>query len=168
MKNSTLGFSWLCSAVLVLAYVGVLYWLLPEEVAHHFDFQGQPDAWGDRDTHLSLLAGLIALMNLGIWGLWAFLEKIPPEMISTPWPSYWRASPERFAEFCQLNRRILLGTGCFQNIVLGWVLGSIHAASLDPPVEWVSQPLLWVVLGGSILFVAWTLLVLRPPSSPTD
>lgn len=150
---------------MLLAYVGALYWILPAEMATHFDIHGNPDAWGDRDTQLGLLAGLIALLHIGLWGLWAFIEKIPPALISTPWPSYWRADPERFNAFCQLTRRILLSCGSFQNFVMGWVLAAIHGSNLDPPVEWISESVLWMILGGSVLFVAWTLKILKPPTS---
>ena len=68
------------------ALIAVNYQALPQNVPTHFDFRGQPDAFGPRSTLWS-----VWLTSLGLYGLFSLLNILPLN-------SRWWNLPERLKQ----------------------------------------------------------------------
>ncbi|MHC1768468.1 MAG: DUF1648 domain-containing protein [Verrucomicrobiia bacterium] len=67
--------------VLSLAFIALLDWSnrqLPERVATHFAFNGQPDRWSTRSSAVTLMAGFGLALPLLMVGF-AFMSRFLPE-----------------------------------------------------------------------------------------
>jgi tRNA A-37 threonylcarbamoyl transferase component Bud32 len=99
--------------VLYLAGVALLLGssdALPERVATHFGFNGQPDGWMSRRAYLAFEYGFPALIAGLFAGLSALVRMLPAWCINIPRKDYWLA-PERRA----LTGRLLRNR-------MGWLL----------------------------------------------
>jgi uncharacterized membrane protein len=101
------------SAIEVLAVVGLLLhvllvlatWnLLPESIPVHFDFAGQPDAWGAR-TELLIMLGLNVLVYVGSTWLTRY-----PQKFNYPWKITEHNAARQYALASSFMRVIKLQT----------------------------------------------------------
>ncbi len=90
---STLALSY----VLFFGYLIGSYDSLPQHVASHFDFQGQPDGWMSRNDLVGFTVGLGIFMPAVLVGLMASAGRIPVHLVNLPNRDYWLA-PERRKE----------------------------------------------------------------------
>ena len=155
---------WIVSTIVVFAYTALLFKVLPEEIAHHFDLFGQPDAWGSRDGNLSLLLGLIVLINLGVGAMGPFVEKAPLSVINMPWKSYWIETPERKAEMYRRLTGLQYATGCFMNGAILVVLVMLHNANVDTPNALIMSSFPWLILASSVGYIVWLMRYFKPPA----
>jgi hypothetical protein len=91
---------WIGSVGLFLVSMVVSAVWLPERVATHFDFRGNPDSWMSRDRHLVMFT----LFGLGFSSLFPVLfysiRYLPPSLLNVTNPEYWR-SAEHYPRACQ-------------------------------------------------------------------
>lgn len=101
------------SAIEVFAVVGLLLhallvlatWnLLPESIPVHFNFAGQPDAFGAR-SDLLLLLGLSVLFYVGLTWLARY-----PQKVNYPWKITEQKAPQQYALASGFMRVIKLQT----------------------------------------------------------
>ncbi len=86
--------------VTALAGIGltvVLGQFLPERVATHFSFSGQPNAWSSNLSNTLFFCAMFAFINLLFLSIPFLLRKLPVSLINMPNREYW-LSPERRAE----------------------------------------------------------------------
>jgi|SRR5581483_4971729 len=77
-----------------LVHAGLLARTLPERVASHFDFAGQPNGWSARGSFLTSYLGVVALLLLVGVGSGLAFAKLPIRWIDLPNRAYW-LDPER-------------------------------------------------------------------------
>jgi uncharacterized membrane protein len=100
MHNSTSKWIWTGSVLVFLLSMGVSALWLPERVATHFDFRGDPDRWMTKEQHLILFT----LFGLGFSSLFPALfyviRFLPASLLNVTNPEYWR-SAEHYPQACQ-------------------------------------------------------------------
>ena len=82
----------LALAAISVAALAHAWWLaptLPERVASHFDFAGQPNGWSTRSGFLTSYFGVIALLFIVGAGSGLAFAKLPIGVINLPNRSYW-------------------------------------------------------------------------------
>jgi uncharacterized membrane protein len=65
-------------AVIPLIYLLVTWNSLPEKVAMHFDWQGHPDRYGDKNE-LLLMVAILAVVSIGLFFLLSNIYRIDPK-----------------------------------------------------------------------------------------
>lgn len=65
-------------AIIPMIYLASIWKSLPEKIALHFDLQGNPDRYGNK-TELLVMAGVLALMSIGLFFLLSNIYKIDPK-----------------------------------------------------------------------------------------
>src|SRR4051812_45558370 len=94
---------WLSVLIVIgaLAYGGVdfarHYPQLPPQVASHFNFAGQPDAWSSKAQFLGMSIALLALVVFMLGLISSVAWYAPAGLINLPNKDYWLA-PERETE----------------------------------------------------------------------
>jgi len=82
----------LCIALLAQ---GIHYYPeLPEQVAQHFDMQGNPNGWAGKKTLVAMMAFLVAIITGSFIGLGYAFGSIPDRYFNLPNRDYW-LDPER-------------------------------------------------------------------------
>lgn len=116
-------------AVILFIVVTAAYWSrLPEKIPTHFNFAGEPDAWGSKAT-LLLLPGVGTALYIGM----AVLSRFPHV-----YNYLWRITEENAARQYLYARRLVLALGA----EIGWLFLYItwqtvrtaqgHASGLGP------------------------------------
>jgi hypothetical protein len=98
-----LGLAW----VLFLASLAYVAARLPERVASHFDFHGQPNGWMSRPAFVvwTLVLGLV--LPLVLAGLCRAIQFLPRQVVRLPHKTYWLAPERRAATARWLGRYAL-------------------------------------------------------------
>jgi hypothetical protein len=161
-------------AVLVLlcfAYVGFVTWSapqLPDRVAMHFGFNGQPDRWSTRSSAVALMVGfglgLPILMVLFAFGIRLF----PDSCVNIPHREYWLSPGQRDKTLAFFSSQ-LLWLGCLLVCFMGGMHWLSLRANTSTPVRMPSEDF-WVIMGVYMAgMTAWILhLVLRFTRVPKD
>jgi uncharacterized membrane protein len=71
---------------------GQILWLrdrLPERVASHFDFAGNPNGWTTRDGFLATYGIMVTATGLLLLGGALLMRRVPATMINLPNRDYW-------------------------------------------------------------------------------
>jgi hypothetical protein len=112
----------------------VHYPALPERIASHFDFAGNPNGWSSKSSFFLMLGGLQGFFSLLFWGLSVGLRKIPPTLINIPRRDYWLA-PERRAASLEYLATWCVWFGLATQLLLAAVLELSIRANLKaaPP-----------------------------------
>jgi serine/threonine-protein kinase len=127
--------------------------LLPDQVASHFGFEGQPDGWMSRSATLLFMAVFGIVFPLLLPALFYGIRHLPDSAINLPDRDYWLA-PERREETYAYLFRHALWLACLQ---VGFAM-VLHALVVDANLQ--TPPRLsggiWVA-GGLFLagVIAW-------------
>ena len=80
----------------VLSFLQVWYFYpqLPETIAHHYNFTGQPDAWGSKDMFIRVHLGTVLFLTAIFIAIDRLITRVPDDLINLPHKEYWLA-PER-------------------------------------------------------------------------
>lgn len=147
--------------LLTIACVAHALWYyprLPEQVAHHFDASGQPDAWGSKlDFLISYLVtiGVTAVTFLGI-GL--LMPKLPDRAINLPNKNYWLA-PEQRRQTMDSMLAALLWFGSLTMLLL---LGIFHQSFQVHLGRATRLNHVWDAMGGyMVLATVWCVALFR-------
>lgn len=68
---------------------------LPERVATHFSYSGQPNAWSSNLTNTLFFCGMFAFINLLFLAIPWLLRKLPVSLINMPNREYWFVAERR-------------------------------------------------------------------------
>ncbi len=132
------------------------YFLLPGEVAIHFNAAGQPDRRASRDWHVALM-GLIglALPLLLLLVFWS-IRYLPAGIVNIPHREYWLA-PQRRSETAdrifELGLWFALLEGLFF-LVIHWLVVAANR-QVQVHLSWLVWPVLVVYLLLVIGWIAW-------------
>jgi hypothetical protein len=104
--------------------------LLPDRVASHFDFEGQPDGWMSRFTTLLFMAVFGIVFPLLLPALFYGIRHLPDSALNLPDRGYWLA-PERREETHGFLFRHALWLACMQ---VGFAM-VLHALVVDANLQ---------------------------------
>lgn len=122
---------------------------LPDRVATHFNFAGQPDGWMSPQGFFAFYIGLLGFMSLVFGGVPLLVHKLPPRLVNLPNRDYWLAPERRDATIEDLSAR----TSFFGLLVLLFIVG-VHElvlrANLGNGI--LATTPLWIALAGLFAF----------------
>ncbi len=154
---------WILLAIFAVGYAGQILYagrVLPDPVASHFNFRGDPDGT------MSLRAYLIFMALFGVGlpgffiGLTKILRKIPVSLINLPHREYW-FTPERIDSAMLILTRLMLRLTCGMLLFFSGLHQLVIVANLSRPVRLPTIPFL-VLLGiGLAALVAWMAMLYR-------
>jgi len=151
--------------VFLALYAGLAtFWVssfgdLPERVATHFGFNGQPDGWMSRRTYLAFEYGFPALIAGLFAGLSALVRVLPAWCINIPRKDYWLA-PERRALTGRLLRDRLGWLLCLLTLFFGGLHVLIVQANRDAPPQLPMGGLLLLIIAFFVGLMIWMALLL--------
>lgn len=127
----------LALATITAAALVHAWWLaptLPERVASHFDFAGQPNGWSTRSGFLTTYVGVVTLLLLVGAGSGLAIEKLPVKWINLPNRGYWLDPARRDATVRWMRAwSQWLGTVSIATMMFIW--SEIARANQRPTVE---------------------------------
>jgi len=140
---------------------------LPERVASHFNFRGEPDGWMPKAAFLFGNVGVVIFTVAIMVGAAAWLTRLPDDAINLPNKEFWLA-PERRATTLRIVGDSLHWLGVATVALLGSVTLETCRANLLP------EPRLgigvWVSLVAYLVYTVFWAAALtrrfRPPASP--
>lgn len=141
---------------------------LPERVASHFDGAGRANGWMTKAgyavlplTHLGIAALIVILGTL--------IHKLPPAVLNTPRPDYWR-QPQHIATACAFVQQ---WTRWFASALLVWGIfmdRQLFLANLQQPPRLDSSAvnlLTIIFLATTATAIIWMFIrFARPPKDP--
>jgi uncharacterized membrane protein len=133
---------------------------LPDRIATHFNFNGQPDGWASRGSYMSFIISFGTGLTLFIVFVGFVLRFAPNESISLPNREYWLA-PERRAETKTYIFRQMLWFSCW---LICFLIG-MHFSTIDANKRLPVQLPNWEIYGLLAIFLAgipvWILIMVR-------
>ncbi len=136
------------------------YPLLPERMAAHFNFEGQPNGWQPKDGFF-----LLMLVVIGVTAVIPFLSPRliaarPDNQINLPHRSYWLA-PARREETFRFIAAQMAWFGCGVLFVLLFGTSLAIRANLSPGCRF-DNSMMMKVMGGFLIFtVLWMVRFIR-------
>ncbi len=151
-------FAFLYVCFLISLFVSVNQ--LPEQVATHFNFAGEPNGWMSRQAHLWFMGVTGLLLPLLMIGVFAALRRLPVSLINVPHRDYWLA-PERQADSFQYMFHHSLWLAAMMVAFLLGLNWLVVVANQRQPAQ-LSTPLV-LTLGGCFLVgvVVWVVGLVR-------
>ena len=124
-------------AVIVLLQIWILGIQLPPEVPIHFDFNGEPDGFSSRSTHLWTMSSLVVGTTLFFLFFCWLTPKIPDSMVNLPDKEYWLAEERRSETYVRIQLMLIwvgvLTTLLFSTLAFfSWLVGMNYLASISP------------------------------------
>ncbi len=141
--------------LLLAAGVAQALWFapaLPDPLASHFDFSGDPDGYSSRSTFL-IITILVpaALAALFVW-IPSMVRRLPDKLINLPNKDYWLAPERREATLDRLKGWLTW----FGAVTVAFLVATFHLALranlLDPPQLPVGT--VWSLLGAYLALIA--------------
>lgn len=159
-----LGWMWLAVLALTLFYLFSTQGSLPGNLAVHFDLEGRPNGWMQKDAFLKSFIPMILLVN-GIFGLLsAFIGRVPLESMNLPYKAQWISTPDRRAELYARLKGIPALTGVFINIVFLFAVQVVYQQNVPgAPFQIPLNGGVFMLLACSVLMVSSLFLLFRPP-----
>jgi hypothetical protein len=147
------------TCVVYLAALGYTGSVMPERVASHFGFAGEPDGWMSRPAYLTSMAAVgVALPVVLALAAWA-VRMAPVGVINLPHRDYWLAPERRERTRAEIAGRMLW----LSSLVVVFLLGvhvMVDAANRQEPRR--LSAFIWIWAAGFLLVtVVWLLLLVR-------
>lgn len=86
---------WVFTLIILAVQMFIYYPELPQKMAVHFDFKGNPDGWSSKDSFLGLWILAIILVNMWLPLMGLIIKKFPKQLINLPHKDYWLADEKR-------------------------------------------------------------------------
>lgn len=93
---------WILSLIILIGQVLMFAPDLPERMATHFDFKGNPDGWSSKSTFLILWVCLIIFINAWMPLTGIIIKKGPRWMISIPNKYYWFSNEQNINRLIEI------------------------------------------------------------------
>ena len=165
---------WLALAIFAAgaAYLAAIYPALPDRIATHLDFYGNPDGWGSKQSFALIMCGVFGGINLLMLVVVPLLMRIVPgSMMNFPtrrMKEYWNATPERINTVKRRTLSILPVTLVPLNLLFVLIVQFTYQGHMSDPV--VRVPFMPAMLGSLALVLlsnagiaAWLFWSLRVP-----
>lgn len=156
---------------IVTAGIGIgltiaLSFFLPDRVATHFSFSGEPNDWSSNSTNTIFFCAAYLILNLIFIGVTALIRKLPPSMINMPNRDYW-LSAERREESSVAMSGFMAEFGIFINFFLIAVqivtfFANRSATSISP------TPLVGLSIAFVLFMISWLVRFLRRFKKPQN
>jgi serine/threonine-protein kinase len=137
-----------------LAYVAWTVPQLPERIATHFGFGGQPDGWMTRSAYGVFIAVIGLAMPALIVGIFFGMQFLSNGMINIAHREYWLAPERRDETFAYLRRHSLWYASLLVAFFAGLHYLTLQANQQQPAAQ-LNLPVLFVVLGCFLLGTLW-------------
>jgi uncharacterized membrane protein len=141
---------------------------LPDHLATHFDFNGNPNGYQEKSAYLSAMVVLGAVVNSLFFALYHVLGRIPEKWINLPRKDFWFATQERKAFVMERLKVSLLLPGVITNFVLGLVQQAIYQSNVPHPLVQLPMGFLPFVIGVVIILVVVVSIVLTRLPRPEE
>ena len=139
--------------------------LLPERVASHFGFEGEPDGWMSRSACLAFMAVFGIVFPLVLPAIFIWVQRLPASVINIPNRDYWLSAERR-----QTTNAFLLHHALWLSCLQVGLVIVLHALVVEANRQ--TPPRLsnavWVLLGLFLAGVfAWVWGLVRRFRTPT-
>ncbi|MDA0831716.1 MAG: DUF1648 domain-containing protein [Planctomycetota bacterium] len=155
--------AWASLFVAGLCFAGQIVYaarVLPDPVASHFNWQGQPDDHMSRTAHLWFMSILgIALPALMI-GIAMMIKYVPPSLVNIPHRDYW-LSTEHVDETRELLMDQMVWLACGMLLFFVGVHQLVIHANSNQPVQLQNGPMIGLLVGALSLLVVWIVVFYR-------
>ena len=130
---------WLNIGLLILAWIMALssYDSLPERIPTHFNFKGQPNAWGEKSPYIFFMLPVVqSLIVLLIFILlrYTHLYNFPQKKEVRNWPDKYRQPVYDFLKLFMLLIALLLNIMFL--IIQKMIIDSSKAGEMNPYQTW--------------------------------
>jgi uncharacterized membrane protein len=158
-------------AVLLALCLGFLWYLasssgeLPDRVATHFGFGGEPNGWMSRQGTVAFMAVMGLGLPLLLVGVSSLVRVLPVSLINIPRREYW-LGPERRSQAAMLLFRHMLWLACLVVCFMGGIQYTLVRSNQTMPPHMPSG-LIWPMLAGFLAAIGvWIIALLRQFSNP--
>ncbi|WP_372367854.1 DUF1648 domain-containing protein [Candidatus Uabimicrobium sp. HlEnr_7] len=160
---------WLGLFIALGAQIMSVYPQLPEQIAVHFNVQGQADAFGGKQEFYIFFSILIAFLNIIFLCISVIIKKIPNSILSVPWKSYWFANEERsniayrkLSEILAMAAVLFNGLFYLINLI---ILRSSTSPEPCPTGDFIHGNFIWIALSCTTIHLVLSFLIIKPPKS---
>lgn len=144
-------------SLISLSVLQIVYYypLLPDTVASHFDFNGNPNGCLSKGSFIGTYIIVMLLMLFSFLFLPSRFKYIPRSLINLPNKDYWLA-PERKGETFQIIEEKMLIFGIATTLFLIITFQLVFQANLNSTCHFSTDTMM-IFFGGYILFtIVWT------------
>jgi len=153
-----LGTIWLCLLVYLVSSAGEL----PDHVATHFDFSGQPNGWMTRSSCVISTAVLGFVLPTFIVGLFFAMRFFPNSAFNLPRRDYWLAPERRAATLAYLFRQSFWLASMMAGLAAVIHGLTIQANRQGGALPHLSAPMAFALVGCLVVGVAvWSICLYR-------
>jgi len=133
---------------------------LPDRIATHFDFHGQPDGWASRSSYMLFIIIFGTGLTLFIVFVGFVLRFVPDKFINLSNREYWLAPERRVETRNYIIRQMLWFTCWWVCFVIGMHFSLIDANNRVPVQlpNWEIYGLLAIFIAGTLV---WILIIMR-------
>jgi len=141
-------------ALTIVAILQALYAYprLPDTVPYHFNFQGQPDAWGSKTFMVGIDVGVTLFLMLSFLGTALIIPRVGDAYINVPNKEYWLA-PERRDTALRMIIDLLGWIGVLTLLFLQFVMMQTYRVAMEESLPNLSG--IWPVLGVYLLLIGF-------------
>lgn len=152
-------------AVALLTGVGLSSTFLPERVATHFNFAGEPDGWMTCSSYLLFMCGFGVGMPLFLVGMFMLGTVMPDWMVNLPHKEFWLSpAMRRHTNDWLVQHGFRLG--CLMLLFLGGMHVLTMVANRSVPVRLPSEYSTSLLAGFLVLMTVWIVGLLRHFRNP--
>jgi len=106
--NRFLKISWFGLMGLMTVQILFHYPELPQRMASHFDFSGEPDDWMDKTTFFVVWIAMLAFMNLMVPLVNWLMKKAPRSLINVPNKEIWMGTESNLKKLSKILENTML------------------------------------------------------------
>lgn len=162
--KKVLGFLWLVFFLLFAVMLAFVIPSLPDHLATHFDFNGNPNGYQEKSAYLTAMVTLGLVVNGLFFILFHVMGHIPEKFINLPRKDFWFATPERKAFIMERLKVSLLLPGIVTNFVLCMAQQAIYQSNVQHPVIEFPMGMLPFLIGVIIIVVVvFSIVLMRLP-----
>ncbi len=133
----------------ILQIVG-LGFQLPDTIPVHFDINGAPDGFANRDTHLWLHTGFLVINIAFVAFVCWVVPRIPDSLVNLPNKEYWLAPERREKTHARMKSMLLwIATATALLFICIFFLTWLVAMNVTQSIS----PWFWIVLLAYLTFV---------------
>ena len=151
-----------------LVMVGYLMFIqsdLPDRLAVHFDINGNPNGFQDKDVFITTFLCFIFFMNGVFAAFFLGISLMPTAMINIPWKKYWFATDERKMVAFDKLRSVMGLTGIFICTAFLFTEQVIYQGNTkDALFEIPINAGVFGILVLSVFLIALVFIVTKPPT----
>ncbi len=87
----------------LLAKSTIFYFLLPDTVASHFNFEGEADSWSSKESFIFIEVILTLFFAVFFYFIDWLIIKVPDSMVNLPNKEYWLAEERRNQTYAKIS-----------------------------------------------------------------